>query len=403
MAFINGKHDYKDLDMDEVLALLKKDAKYLESDYNEKYAFIPDPTLPGPKANGPKTKPNTQFLRHLITNTTGHNVRLLEKEKSMAEKKIEEIERLARTLISDPPRSEAEGEQTGKTGATLDTVENPHTTRKQGSLEEHHGISRSRRRDSSRSKSPTHSREQSSCDELRSMRKETRHRTHHVHSRERDRKLNDKTHIKERHEDRHHREKSKERRRVRDRSHDRSSRYQRSDTSFEKSHSRRRHRSHESRDMDHTEKGRRCSRREDRHHKSSNSHRERASDDRRRDRSTGKSGTSEKRSHREEPKDSDSSRSRHSLKRHDLDRDERPSRERRDDRCLKENKLFRDIGVKTNRQKSEETDPPSAHKFDISRKDPAIVTKGKTQVISQITLLVSANSYRPGVKLTGTA
>lgn len=80
----NGKYAERDLDMDEVLALMKKDSKYIESDYNKQYELIPDPNSPVWK-QGPSTKPNKRFLKNLLTDTTGHNVRLLQKEQAAAE------------------------------------------------------------------------------------------------------------------------------------------------------------------------------------------------------------------------------------------------------------------------------------------------------------------------------
>lgn len=83
------------MDMDEVLALLKRDAKHIESDYNKQYELIPDPNSKAFQ-QGPKTKPNKRFLKNLLTDTKGHNVRLLEKEKAMAERRIGEIENRTR-------------------------------------------------------------------------------------------------------------------------------------------------------------------------------------------------------------------------------------------------------------------------------------------------------------------
>lgn len=88
-----GQNGGRELDMDEVLALYKKEANYNDADYQEKYPLIlPTGSSNGSDQSGPKIKPNKRFLRHLLTDTEGHNIRLLERERISAEKKVEEFE-----------------------------------------------------------------------------------------------------------------------------------------------------------------------------------------------------------------------------------------------------------------------------------------------------------------------
>lgn len=97
MASSNTRHSRQDLDMDEMIALLKSDDNYLNSAYNQQYGLLLSPVSSTAQSqDGPKSRPNKRFLRHLLTDTEGHNVRLLEKEKALAEKKVEEIEERSR-------------------------------------------------------------------------------------------------------------------------------------------------------------------------------------------------------------------------------------------------------------------------------------------------------------------
>lgn len=103
---MNPYYNNPDLDMDQLIDLLKRDPNYIDSEYSKKYEFLLEPSKTS--TSGARRKVNKRALEHLLKGANFHNNRLLEQLQQSSSKKLDQK--------TDHNRKKANDETTSRLG-----------------------------------------------------------------------------------------------------------------------------------------------------------------------------------------------------------------------------------------------------------------------------------------------
>lgn len=86
---MNPYYDNSDMDMDQLIELLKRDPNYIDSEYSKKYEFLLEPSSKS-STPGIRRKVNKRVLEHLLKGADFHNKRLLENIQQASSEKLDQ-------------------------------------------------------------------------------------------------------------------------------------------------------------------------------------------------------------------------------------------------------------------------------------------------------------------------
>lgn len=86
---MNPYYDNPDMDMDQLIELLKRDPNYIDSEYSKKYEFLLEPSSKS-STPGTRRKVNKRVLEHLLKGADFHNKRLLDQIQQASNEKLDQ-------------------------------------------------------------------------------------------------------------------------------------------------------------------------------------------------------------------------------------------------------------------------------------------------------------------------
>jgi hypothetical protein len=110
---MNPYYNDPNLDMDQLIELLKRDPNYIDSEYSKKYEFLLEPSSES-STSGARRKVNKRVLEHLLKGANFHNNRLLEQLQQSSSKKLDQKTDDSRKRTNDGTTSRVIGKEKRK-------------------------------------------------------------------------------------------------------------------------------------------------------------------------------------------------------------------------------------------------------------------------------------------------